>query len=181
MHLGGATVATTTIPDLRVSPDAREQETIERLHDKLAHELIQAEHDACLQSRREAKRQGPGKPAEILLEIADHAEQTEARLRALVGQPISAALALIVAQAFTNVRYYAFDRMLSHERTYRATLLGLRHGLDAAHLLHAAAKRGFRPQTTNLCGELIRLREPMLAKAVDAVTWFADHPAFALK
>lgn len=174
-------MATTTIPDLQVSPDAREQESLERLHDKLARELLQSERDAHLQTRREAKRQGPGVPTDLLLEIADHAEQTEARLRALIVPPFSVAMSLFVAKTFSNLRYYAFDRMIAHERSYRATLLGLRHGLDAAYLLRAAAMRAFRPQTTNLCTELIRVREPLLQKAVDAVSWFAEHPQFAMK
>jgi hypothetical protein len=175
-------VSTTTLPDPAGSA-TRDADAIERLHDKLCRELAQSEHDAHLQSRREAQRQGPGLPSEILLEIADHAEQTEARLRAQItsGQPIGAALSLVAAKLFSNLRYYAFDRMIAHERSYRATLLGLRHGLDAAHLLRATAERAFRPQIQTLCAELIRIREPMFVRAVAALDWFADHADLAIR
>jgi len=175
-------MATATLPDLEAQTDARDPESIERLHDRLARELTQDERETRIQCRREARRQGPGLPAEILLDIAAHAEQTEARLRAQLtaAPPLGVAVSLVAARTFSNLRHLALDRIATHERSYRATLLGLREGLDAAHLLRAVAERAFRPQIQALCAELIRLREPMLAKAVDAVDWFADRPAFAL-
>jgi hypothetical protein len=153
-----------------------------RLYDKLSREVLQSEHDAHLHSFREAQRQD-GPPARILTTIGYHAQRTEPELRKLVTarQPFTAVLALAVAKAFSNVRYYAADHLLARERTYRATLLGLRHGLDAAYLLRAAADRAQRTEVHDFCDRLIAEREPLLNSAVEVITWFADHPSFAMQ
>jgi hypothetical protein len=147
------------------------------LYDKLAREVLQSEHDAHVHGFREAHRQD-GPPARILTTIAYHARRTEPELRRLVAarQPVAAVVALAVAQTLSSVRYFAADRLLARERTYRATLLGLRHGLDAAYLLRAAADRAQRSEVCDFCDRLIAERRPLLESAVEVVTWFADHP-----
>ena len=152
-----------------------------RLYDKLARELLQSEHDAHLHGMREAERQ-VDVPAREMMTIAYHAQRTEPELRRLVAerQPIGAMLALGVAKTFSHVRHFAFDHMLARERTYRATLLGMRHGLEAAYLLRAVADRARRTEVRDFCARLIMEREPMLQAAADAVAWFADHPKLAL-
>ncbi|HEY6036059.1 MAG TPA: hypothetical protein VIV58_17405 [Kofleriaceae bacterium] len=152
-----------------------------RLYDKLARELLQSEHDAHLHGMREAQRQAD-RPARAMLAIAYHAQRTELELRRLVvpHQPVGAMAALGVAKTFSHLRHFALDRLLAHERTYRATLLGMRHGLDAAHLLSAVADRARRGEVRDFCDRLIEERTPLIEAAVEVVGWFADHPRLAL-
>jgi hypothetical protein len=148
------------------------------LHDKLVRESTQAEHDAVIHGKREAHRQGPGAPADALLAIAAHAETIEAQLRAVTAanQPFGTAVALVVAKIFSNVREHVVDHVLAHERTYRATLLGMRHGLDAAILLRDVAGEAGRSELHDVLDAMVPRRSELLDDAVEALGWFAMYP-----
>jgi len=70
--------------------------------------------------------------------------------------------------------------MIDAERSYRATLLGLRHGVDLARLLHEVAMRGDDPALRELTRRICTEREVLLANAVDTLRWFAEQPRLAL-
>lgn len=112
-----------------------------QLRDKLSRELAQAEHDARIHTRREAGRLGDVPPARALLAIADHADEVEVVIEKLIGhrQPVGLRVAHAVALALSNARHYVFDRLIRTERSYRMTLLGLRHGLDTLRVLREVA------------------------------------------
>jgi hypothetical protein len=152
------------------------------LEHKLLRELAQSEYDAYLHTQRQAARLGACLPAEACLEISRHAELTRPRLHALMearGRAVGHALASFVGRIFSNLRYYGLDNAIANERSYRATLLGLRHGVEAAHLLRFVSMRAGDDDVTVFCNELLSVRQPQLDRAVSALEWFADHPKLA--
>lgn len=155
---------------------------LDRLRNKLCRELAQSEHDAVIQTTREAARLGACPPAEKLRAIAAHAEHLRPRLDSLMlrSQPIGIRVGRLVGEVFSGLRHFLFDRMLAGERSYRATLLGLQHGLGAARLLRDVARRDEHVRLFRFCDDLIAEREVLVREAERALVWFADHPAIAL-
>jgi hypothetical protein len=153
-----------------------------RLCEKLCRELAQAEHDAIIHTTREARRLGATPPADKLLAIALHAQQLRPRFDALVTlkRPIGVRVARVVANVFSTTRHLFADRLLASERSYRATLLGLRHGIDTARLLAEVVRRQDQARLFDFCNDLIAGREPLLRDAERALAWFADHPTVAV-
>ena len=154
-----------------------------QLRDKLSRELAQAEHDARIHTRREAGRLGDVPPARALLAIADHADEVEMVIEKLIGhrQPIALRLAHAVALAFSNARHYALDRLIRTERSYRMTLLGLRHGLDALRLLREVAAVNHDMKLLKLCDLILVERLCLIEDAELALAWFAEMPELALR
>ena len=155
---------------------------LRRLSEKLCRELAQSEHDAIIHTTREARRLGATPPADKLQAIAAHATQLRARFDALVmpKQAVGVRAARVVANVFSTTRHLFADRLLSSERSYRATLLGLRHGIDTARLLCEVARRQEQVRLFDFCSDLIAGREPLLREAERALAWFADNPTLSL-
>jgi len=152
-----------------------------RLREKLCREIAQAELSAILHPEREARRLGDVPPAEKLLEISAHAKHMRPRLDALLvpNQPVGIRVGRLVGEMFSNTRHFFFDRFLSTERSYRATLLGLHHGIGIAKLLRELAQREDLVRLHRFCDDLIADREPLLREAERVLAWFADHPDIA--
>ncbi len=153
-----------------------------KLRRKLCRELAQSEQDAVLHTTREASRLGKKPPAAMLREIAAHAAHLRPRLDALLlpRQPFGVRAGRLVGRTFSAIRHYAVDRFLSTERSYRATLLGLQHGLDTARLLREVAHREDEIRLFRFCDDLIAQREPLIREAERALSWFASNPQTAL-
>jgi hypothetical protein len=154
-----------------------------RLRRKLCRELAQSEHDARVHTRREARRLAQTPPALALRAIAAHADALQPRFAALVSrdQPIGLALGRTVGAMFSGVRHALFDRVIDRERSYRATLLGLYHGLDTARLLREVCARAGDVYLARFCDELVSERGVLLEQAQHALAWFADTPRVALR
>lgn len=155
---------------------------LERLRRKLCRELVQTEQDSLIQPEREAARLGDSLPAEKLREIAAHAAHLRPRLDALLRprQPLGLIAGRIAGRAFFAIRHLFADRVLSAERSYRATLLGLLHGIDTARLLREVAHRTEDIRLFRFCDDLIAQREPLIREAERALSWFASHPDTAM-
>jgi hypothetical protein len=155
---------------------------LRRLRRKLCRELAQAEHDAVIHPRREASRLGDVPPAQALLAIAEHAARLRPRLDAKLRdeQPMGLSLGRAVAETFSAIRHFLVDRILDAERSYRGTLLGLRHGVDVARLLREVALREVDAELVHLCDELLVDRAALLEEAEQALAWFAEQPSRAL-
>ena len=153
-----------------------------RLQEKLCRELGQAEYDAIRHTTREADKLGDVDPSRKLRAIAAHAEHLRPRLSRLVRhqQPFGWRLARIVGELFSTTRHFAVDRVLSAERSYRGTLLGLHHGLDVAYLLRDVSRREDNVRLHRFCDDLIAERDVLLREAERALVWFADHPETAV-
>lgn len=156
-------------------------EPSERLRKKLGRELAQSEHDARLHTRREAKKLGDVWPAATLVAIAAHADaQWPALLRHLRTQPIGWRLGRAVGAAFSALRHFCFDRLIDSERSFRATLLGLKHGVDVVRLLHEVALGEADDDLVAWCEQFLDARLALLAHAEQSLEWFAEHPRRAL-
>jgi hypothetical protein len=152
------------------------------LREKLSRELAQAEHSAMVHTDREASRLGDIPPASRMRAIGSNARHLKPRFEALVtlDQPIGVRLGRAVGEMFSAARHFVTDRILSTERSYRATLLGLRHGLDAARLLREVARVELDDELVAFCDDLIFQREQLLAAAEAELCWFATHASFAM-
>jgi hypothetical protein len=153
-----------------------------RLRDKLCRELAQAERDARLHPRREARRLGEGAAAEALFAIADHADGIEPVLMKVLGQRQSVGIkvAHAVASVFSGVRHLFLDRVIGRDRSYRATLLGLKHGVDVARLLREVATLSQEVALIKFCDLFLVERLCLLEDAEQAFLWFAENPEIAL-
>ena len=153
-----------------------------RLRDKVCRELAQAEHDARLHTRREAKRLGDCPPARALLAIAEHADDVELALVKLTKhrQSIGLRLARIVAKVFSGMRHLVIDRLIDRERSYRATLLGLKHGMDTLRLLREVVTITGDVALLKFCDLVMVERLCLLEDAEQALVWFAEQPEVAL-
>jgi len=154
-----------------------------RLRRKLCRELAQSELDARLHTRREARRLGEVVPALALRAIAAHADALQPRFAMLVrrDQPFGFAVGRAVARMFSGVRHVLLDRIIDREHSYRATLLGLYHGVDTARLLREVCVRAGDVYLARFCDELVGEREVLLEQAQHALAWFADAPKLALR
>lgn len=157
---------------------------LQKLRAKLCRELAQSEQSADVHTRREARRLGDVPPARALLALGEHARAMRPRFDSLVGrrQPESGLqIARAVGEVFSALRNVLFDRLIDTERSYRGTLLGFRHGLDAAHLLRECTARLGEERLRQFCDEWIEQRLALVHDAERALAWFADVPHRALK
>lgn len=160
----------------------RSMSDLHKLRTKLCRELAQSEHDAKLHTMREARRLGPVPPAVALRAIATHAEEHRPRLEALLRrQPVGLRLGRAVGFMFSTVRHYVLDRVIDAERSYRATLLGLKHGVDVARLLREVADREGDTALVWFCDELLDERARLIENVEQQLAWFADRPHLALR
>ena len=155
---------------------------LHKLRSKLCRELAQSEHDAKLHTMREARRLGPIPPAVALRAIATHAEDQRPRFESLMRRhPPRLQLGRAVGFMFSTLRHYLVDRVLDTERSYRGTLLGLKHGLDVARLLREVALREGDTALVRFCDELVVERTRLVAGAEQQLVWFAECPHKALR
>lgn len=150
---------------------------------KLCRELAQSEQSARIHPVREARRLGDVPPARALRAIADHAEALRPRFESLLQRDHVMGLGLgqAVGNLFSALRHAVLDRIVDAERSYRGTLLGLRHGVDTARLLREVARRASDVYLFAFCDELLAQRLPLIAKAEASLAWFAEQPSRALQ
>lgn len=157
---------------------------LHKLHRKLCRELSQSEHSAIVHTRREARRLGDVAPAHALRALAEHAQAVRPRFDALVAkrQPMRGIrIGESVGEVFSVLRHALFDRLIDTERSYRGTLLGCRHGVDIVRLLREVALREHDTPIVRFCDDWLVERLGLLERAEQALAYFADQPARALK
>jgi hypothetical protein len=152
------------------------------LIDKLCRELAQAEHDAFLHCARQARQLGACPPAHALRAISEHAESTwPSYVEATSGRRgVGTRIGKLVARTLSATRHLAVDRIIDAQRAYRATLIGLKHGLDCARLLTEVAIRADEPELVRWLGATLPRRRELIASAEDAMEWFAEWPEVAV-
>jgi hypothetical protein len=158
------------------SDDAR------RLIATLLREFFQTENSARWHPTREAERLGDVVPARAMAAIARHATAALEQLPAVAaarGLPTSAG-GLTAGRLFSAVRDKALDLFLTTEKSYRGTLLGLRHGVDLAKLLRETAEAAGDRDLAAFCDRWLAKRVPLLADAAGQLAWFGERPARAL-
>jgi hypothetical protein len=145
------------------------------LLDALLIEMAQTERSAKEHPRKEANRLGVDEPpARALLAVADHAERRLPELERLVGSTRSS-IGEAIGNTFSVLREALADRLVSKEKSYRGTLIGLHHGVDCALLTRAVASVCERPELVRLLTVWLEEREPLVARCQREVEWFAAH------
>ncbi|WP_437590031.1 hypothetical protein [Sorangium sp. So ce1000] len=149
----------------------------------LVREVFQTERSAMIHPRIEAERLGDVPPAHALRAVSTHAEATLSELPPLLrerGLPTSVG-GLVVGEAFSALRDRLADHLLSTERSYRGTLLGMRHGVDLIELLqYVATVEGDAPLAA-WCARWLSMRRPLVEAVSDELAWFAARPARAMR
>ncbi len=144
----------------------------------LVRELFQTEQSAKVHPRIEAERLGDVAPSKVLLAIAAHAESALAELPPLVVRhnlPNSTGGKLVGA-AFSSLRDHFVDLLLSSEKSYRGTLLGMRHGVDLVELVQYVAREEGDTSLTQWCATWLEKRRPLVEAAAGELAWFAANP-----
>ena len=153
-----------------------------RLLRTLMGELFQAERSAEAHCQREARRYAKDISATALWGICRQARGTIARLDELAearGFEV-ARRGTMLGSLYSSIREAIADRFLSAERSWRATLLGLRHGVDVVVSLRLVADALDDAVLVNFCDELLRQRTPLVKEVENTLWWFAEHPARAV-
>lgn len=149
----------------------------------LSHELWQTEVSASQHCRREAERLGDTPPARALLAAAEHADTVLAELeKTTQGRPLAqSGVGMALGKMFSEVRDTIADKLLTSERSYRGTLLGMHHGVDLVLLMQKSAERANDEQLKQFLARWLERRRPLLEEAIAQLAWFADQPERALK
>ncbi len=144
----------------------------------LARELYQTETSAKLHCRREAERLGDAPPGRPLLATALHAQEA---LMSFSDQakrlqlPLSSPVGALVGAIFSELRERVLDRLVRSERSYRGTLLGMRHGVDLVLMLRELSIPLRDPLLGTWCEDWLRVRTSLLREAETSLAWFAEH------
>lgn len=155
----------------------------QRLLRRLCHELYQTEMSASVHPLREARRLGNNPPSAAMAACAHHAQAVLKQLprctehdrimgRSYIGQ--------IVGLAFSLVRRMGIDWALGPERSYRASLLGLRHGIDLVRELEPLARQMHDDALADWCTQWLKVRVPLVETVERHLSWFIKHPDEAL-
>jgi len=153
-----------------------------KLLSRLFAELCQTEQSAYQHPRIEAQRLGDVPPARAMLAVSQHAELALGELKQLAqaeSLPIQAAVGRRIGMLFSMLRK-ALDFMLDREKSYRATLLGMHHGVDLVILVAAAARADERWELARWCERWLTARRPLVDSVASDLSWFATHPRDAL-
>ena len=156
----------------------QKQEQQHGLLKTLFRELLQSERSAMKHPRREAERLGGGPPSQALLAVSDHARAVFAELCAAARAsdlPVSRA-GMAIGSLFSTARHVVLDRAVDTERSYRGTLLGMRHGVDIVKLIRKVADASGRVELAGFCTRWLEERGPLVERVESAMSWFAEHP-----
>lgn len=153
------------------------------LLNNLTRELFQTETSAVRHSTREANRLGDAPPALALRAVAAHAETILAELPSLAkrnGMIVSKGGAM-TGELFSQVRDKVADMLIDSERSYRGTLLGMRHGVDVVRLLEQFAAETGKIDLAQFCAAWLSSRQVLVEKVADELSWFAKNADEAVK
>lgn len=144
----------------------------------LMRELFQTERSAKEHPTVEAERLGDVPPAHAMRAVAEHAEAALADLPRLAKAhdlPDSAG-GEAAGKALSILRDTFGDLLLSVEKSYRGTLLGMRHGVDLVELIREVAHGEGIPELAAWCSAWLDRRRPLVEAAAKELAWFATHP-----
>ena len=145
---------------------------------KLFRELTQTERSASRHGRREAGRYGSEPPAQALHAVAEHADRAQreiadlARRCDLGGNSVGA----LVGESLSLMRDLIVDQLVDAERSYRGTLLGIRHGTDLVDLIRRVADASGQVEIGGFCTRWLEERQPLVDQVAHELAWFARHP-----
>jgi hypothetical protein len=150
------------------------------LVESLLRELHQTERSCATHCRREAARFPNERPAFALLHLADHAESVLERMKPVGRDGAAQKLAQGLGSLFSACRELVLDNIVREERSYRGTLLGVRHGIDLVILLRNAAISEKSDLMLEFADKWLEKRTVLWEEAVAALQWFDENPERAL-
>lgn len=168
-------------PGIRPDPEVVSKHA--RLRASLMEEIFQTEHSARLHCAREAERLGDSAPARALRACAHHAGAVDVELVAIARKHRlpEGGLGSMIGRVLSRARDVVLDRLIDEERSYRGTLLGLRHGIDAVRMMQHVADASGEVEIAGFCARWLAEREPLVEEVARAMTWFALHPKVAVE
>ena len=170
----------TTIP---ASSSSARAEALQKLLHTLFIELFQTERSADAHSRREAGRLGDEPPAQALRAVSSHANGALLEISVLAASRgfSDTRWGMAVGSLFSSIRDLLADRLIDRERSYRGTLLGMRHGMDLMRSLRGVARSAGDTELSAYCEAWLEGRAPLVDAVAAELSWFATHPARALE
>lgn len=169
----------------RTPTNSQTKETVvhRELLQQLGYEFWQTETSASRHCRREAERLRDAPPARALLGAARHADAVLAELPnfPLLRTRGQSGIGMAIGKLFSSARDTLADKLLTAERSYRGTLLGLRHGVDLGQLMLAAAEHADDEPLRNFLEQWLNQRIPLVEIVAGELHWFADRPEQALE
>jgi hypothetical protein len=163
--------------------DAKNERALRRLLRGLMRELFQTETSAVQHCRREAERLSEAPPARTLHEISSQAASFLKELPHVAAAhdlPKSAG-GMMIGALFSEARDKVVDRLIRTERSYRGTLLGVRHGIDLVQLLAQTAHEAGYTELYLFCERWLAARQRLVASLEREMVWFAKQPAEAMR
>ncbi|MDO9019424.1 MAG: hypothetical protein Q8S73_13080 [Deltaproteobacteria bacterium] len=154
-----------------------------KLFTRLFVELFQTEESALQHPRIEAERLGDAPPGRTMMAVSEHAGRSLEELRALAsaeGLETTSAGARL-GDLFSVLRDAVADRTLDREKSYRGTLLGMRHGIDLVTLVEGTARVEGRVAVSSWCQRWLAERRPLTEGVAGELAWFAANPEHALE
>lgn len=148
----------------------------------LTREVFQTEVSASRHCRREARRNPGSPPAQALLAVAEHADkalETFSQQARTANLPASTMGGLLGA-TFSELRERVADHLLDAERSYRATLLGVRHGIDVIKMFGLTAALARHDALAQWAEEWLATRTTLASELERQIEWFAVHAERAL-
>jgi hypothetical protein len=149
----------------------------------LFRELWQTETSAARHPLVDADRLGSAPPAQALRAVSAHATEVLRELEMLARHqnlPVSSA-GMAVGGAFSHTRQKFADLLLDVERSYRGTLLGMRHGVDLVELIAATARAQQNVELASFFDRWLTTRKPLYEQCVRELQWFARNEDRALQ
>jgi hypothetical protein len=80
---------------------------------------------------------------------------------------------------FSEIRDKMLDIVMQSERSYRGTLLGMRHGLDVVRMMRAVAETTGKTELRAFCDTWLEKRHGLVLRVEEEMRWFAQHPELA--
>ena len=150
---------------------------------QLSYEFWQTETSASRHCRREAERWPDTPPARALLAAARHADSALSQMPnfPLLRTRNQRGIGMAIGKLFSTARDTLMDKLLTAERSYRGTLLGLRHGADLGRLMLDAAEHADDEPLRNFLEQWLNQRTPLVEIVANELHWFADRPKQALE
>lgn len=159
------------------------QDTLQRLLENLGPELFQTETSASRHCRREAKRYAGAAPSVPLLATAKHADGALVQLKELTARDDMklSTTGVAIGALLSSVRERLADHLIEAERSYRGTLIGMRHGVDLVITLRHVVTAANRLDWVRFCDEWLNVRVPLVAQTEQQLAWFAEHSDRAIE
>ncbi|HEX7667810.1 MAG TPA: hypothetical protein VF407_24955, partial [Polyangiaceae bacterium] len=106
-------------------------------------------------------------PAAAFIAVSVHAQASEKELRRLAKERdcTPSKLGLAFGSLFSISRHRVADATLTAERSYRATLLGMHHGVDLVSLFACAAREEEDDELADWCEKWLTTRSLLVDEA----------------